>query len=124
MHVGRHRLPVGFQADELTLLGHVHPLAELVFQHLQRAIHTVLERVRERHDLDGRICLQAVRRRPGASAAAADNRHADFVASGRMGHAGHTRRAANAAPATVSVEAFRKSRRDEVECLMAIAPEG
>ena len=91
MHVARHRLLVGFQAGELTLRGHVDPFAELAFQHLQRAVDTVLERVRDRHDLDGRIRLQAVRRRPGASAAAADDRHADFVVAGRVGHAGHTR---------------------------------
>ena len=88
-HVARlqaiHRLLVGVEADELPLVRHVDPIAELLLQGAEAAVEAVLEGVAHGHQLDrAALDRQGVGRRAGAPAAAADQRHLDRVVLRRV----------------------------------------
>ena len=80
-----HRLLVGVESDELTVLGHVDPIAELLLDVAIAAVEAILEGVGHGHQLDGAVLdRHGIAGRAAAAAAAADQGHLDRVVLGGM----------------------------------------
>ena len=66
LDVARDGLLVSIQPGELPLDRDVDSVAVLALEDVQRAVDTVLKRVGDRHNPDGRIRVEAIGRCPGA----------------------------------------------------------
>ena len=80
-----HRLLVGVEADELTLLGHIDPIAERPLDVAIAAVEAILEYVGHGHQLDrAAVDRHGIASRATAAAAAADQGYLDRVVFGSM----------------------------------------
>ena len=113
VHAAVDRLLVGVQPDELPLLGHVDAILLPRGEVLHGGCDAVLEGVGHGHQFHVGLRAEDVHRGAGAAAAGADQGHAQQVAAGGMGAAGHAQLAA-AAATPASAERLRKSRREAV----------